>query len=335
LHSSLRNRVFIAVMTCLLLWMAGYVGVCQQNVSILFTGDVMLDRGIRKEISRIGIKRIFMPISRLLQQSNFVVVNLECPATKTSAPQKKGFVFRAEPEWLRELRAAHISHLNLANNHSIDQGSQGLASTVDSLLRVGIVPVGCGVEGLNECDPTVLTTAAGRIVLFSSVQLSLEGWKGSPGKYAPCQSTVEELCRKIRSYKKSHPGDVVVVCLHWGVEYHISPAKFQRVQAHHLIDSGADALIGHHPHVFQVVEIYRGRPIFYSLGNLLFDQRDSLTRKGAVVGFLIRSGRIDSTELYPVVLKHGIPFWARPDESAFLRAALPSDDRTIHVRYSE
>ncbi len=316
-------------------WTPGTKGYCQDSVSVMFTGDVMLDRGIRRIISRKGIDKIFTPISRILQQSDFAVANLECPATTTSLTHRKGFIFRINPGWLPALCDAHISHVNLANNHSTDQGTQGLKSTVDSLLKSGIIPVGCGVESLDECDPAVLTTTAGRIALFSSVQISLAGWKGSAGEYAPCQASIEDLCRNIRSYKKSYAGDVVVVCLHWGVEYHTSPAKFQRVQAHRLVDAGADAVIGHHPHVFQDVEEYKGKVVFYSLGNFVFDQRDLLTKRGAVVSFLIRTGKIESIELYPVVLKGGIPYWARSDESAFLRARVPADIRTIHIHYLE
>ena len=92
------------------------------SVAIIFTGDIMLDRGVRRKINEVGIGKIFENIAPLLARADYAVVNLECPVTSVKNPQKKGFLFRAYPAWLATLAAAHITHANLANNHAIDQG---------------------------------------------------------------------------------------------------------------------------------------------------------------------------------------------------------------------
>ena len=91
------------------------------------TGDILLDRGVRHVIERQGVDRLFSTaIDSVLQEADVVVGNLECPATKIKAPVMKQYIFRAEPEWLEALHRHGITHLNLANNHAIDQGREGL-----------------------------------------------------------------------------------------------------------------------------------------------------------------------------------------------------------------
>ena len=99
----------------------------QDTLTITFTGDILLDRGVRQRINAIGIDSLFTPeIDSIFAHSDIVVGNLECPATSTRTPAMKQFVFRGEPEWLEALRRHGITHLNLANNHSVDQRRKGL-----------------------------------------------------------------------------------------------------------------------------------------------------------------------------------------------------------------
>ena len=101
-----------------------------RQVTIIFTGDILLDRGVRKVIEKHGADHLFSKaVDSVFHASDMVVGNLECPATKIKAPVQKQFIFRAEPEWLRVLRSHGITHLNLANNHTIDQGREGLMDT--------------------------------------------------------------------------------------------------------------------------------------------------------------------------------------------------------------
>ena len=100
---------------------------CADTLDIVFTGDILLDRGVRKVIEKHGVDHLFSDgIDSVFHSAQVVVGNLECPATKVMSPVQKLFIFRGEPEWLDTLRQHGITHLNLANNHSIDQGREGL-----------------------------------------------------------------------------------------------------------------------------------------------------------------------------------------------------------------
>ncbi|MDR0815312.1 MAG: CapA family protein, partial [Bacteroidales bacterium] len=103
------------------------------ELTICFTGDVLLDRGVREQIDRRGIDALFADVAPLWANYDAVVVNLECPVTTRQAPVNKQYIFRGEPEWLPALRKAGITHAVLANNHTYDQGRGGLEDTYHNL----------------------------------------------------------------------------------------------------------------------------------------------------------------------------------------------------------
>ncbi|MBQ2127665.1 MAG: CapA family protein, partial [Prevotella sp.] len=118
------RRMFIA---CWLLWSAVANSSFIHAQTITLTGDILLDRGVRHRIRQVGIDSLFSPaIDSVFAQSDVVVGNLECPATEIRTPAMKKFVFRADAAWLHDLRRHGITHLNLANNHSVDQRRGGL-----------------------------------------------------------------------------------------------------------------------------------------------------------------------------------------------------------------
>ena len=116
-----------------------------EELNILFTGDILLDRGVRQVIDHYGVSHLFSEgIDSVFRSAQLVVGNLECPATKIKSPVFKRFIFRGEPEWLDTLQHHGYTHLNLANNHSIDQGREGLLDTKRNILTAGMVPIGAG-----------------------------------------------------------------------------------------------------------------------------------------------------------------------------------------------
>ena len=123
--------------------------------TIVVTGDILLDRGVRKVIEKHGVDHLFSDgIDSVFRSAQVVVGNLECPATKIQSPVQKLFIFRGEPEWLRTLRQHGITHLNLANNHAIDQGREGLIDTRRNIEEAGIVPIGAGQNMHEAAQPT-------------------------------------------------------------------------------------------------------------------------------------------------------------------------------------
>jgi poly-gamma-glutamate synthesis protein (capsule biosynthesis protein) len=274
---------------------------------IPFVGDVLLDRGVRKVIDLRGVDHLFTPeVDSLFRTSDVVVANLECPATEIRSPLMKRFSFRTEPQWLPALRRHGITHLNLANNHSTDQGRKGLSSTIGHIRRAGMVPVGAGPTMADATKPVLLTASPRKVFLLASVQMALENYPYLPDRPSVSQLTIDSLCFAIQRLKRQHPGCAVVVSLHWGAEHKTEPIPAQRVQAHRLVDAGADALVCHHTHTLQTFETYRGRPIYYSIGNFIFDQPKPINSRAAIVQLRVTRDAVTATAL-PVEIRHCVP----------------------------
>ncbi|WP_306302311.1 CapA family protein [Hoylesella shahii] len=129
------------------------------SLTVVFTGDILLDRGVRKRIEYLGLNNLVGPkLQQLFNQSHYIVGNLECPTTKIKQPVFKRFVFRGEPEWLQMLAKHGFTHLNLANNHSIDQGRDALIDTHRNIKLAGMIPFGAGQNQQQASQPLVLAT---------------------------------------------------------------------------------------------------------------------------------------------------------------------------------
>ena len=240
-------------------------------LTISFTGDVLLDKGVRRQIEKHGIDRLFEEVEPTFRLSDAVIVNLECPITDTLSPVNKRYIFRADAEWTPALRKAGITHAALANNHTYDQGRRGLENTAFHLLQAGIMALGYGPNQAAACKQVFISKKGIEVAVFNSVLLPLENWVYLEDQPGVCQATIEDLVMQIRALKTKKPACYVVVVLHWGLEYQSQPTIGQRRDAYRLIDAGADVLVGHHPHVVQKEELYQSKPIFYSLGNFVFD----------------------------------------------------------------
>ena len=275
---------------------------------ITLTGDILLDRGVRQVVEQKGIDQLFSAgIDSVFQTSDAVVGNLECPATKIHAPVFKQYVFRAEPEWLSSLNRHGVTHLNLANNHSIDQGRIGLMDTKENIIKAGMTPVGAGQNQEEADEPVLLTDSPRRVWLIASLQLALENFSRLPDHPCVSQQTIETLCQRIAKLKQADPKCFIIVSLHWGWENHVEVVPRQRYEARQLINAGADCLVCHHTHTRQPMETYRGKPIFYGLGNFIFDPRRDLNNHGAMVKLTITEQGATAEEI-PIVIRQ-----CRPD----------------------
>ena len=274
--------------------------------SLCFTGDVLLDRGVREQIEKKGISYLFEDVAPLFQQSDAVIINLECPVTDIVSPINKKYIFRADPIWLPELKKSGITHAALANNHSMDQGRKGLEETNNQLTNNGIQAIGYGRNQEEACRPVFLKKNGIEVAIYNSVTLPLENWVCLDDAPGVCQMSVNDLAENIHLLKKAKPACYIIVVLHWGMEFQQTPTWMQRKDGRHLIDAGADAIIGHHPHVIQPEEIYQGKPIFYSLGNFVFDQRMPETCNGLIIELLFSK---DSMQIkkHPVKIENSKP----------------------------
>ena len=283
------RRMFIA---CWLLWSAVANSSFIHAQTITLTGDILLDRGVRHRIRQVGIDSLFSPaIDSVFAQSDVVVGNLECPATEIRTPAMKKFVFRADAAWLHDLRRHGITHLNLANNHSVDQRRGGLLSTMDHCREADIVPIGAGRNMQEAVKPVLLTTApncssAGKprnIWLFATLQMPLENFPYLPQEASVSMESPDSLSMRIRQLRSQDSTAYIIICPHWGVEHQLKPYPEQRRIARQWIDAGADIIVGHHTHTLQSIETYHGKPIYYSIGNFIFDQSKPINTRGCMV----------------------------------------------------
>jgi poly-gamma-glutamate synthesis protein (capsule biosynthesis protein) len=274
---------------------------------VTLTGDILLDRGVRQVVEQKGMDQLFSAdIDSVFQHSDAVVGNLECPATKIHAPVFKQYVFRAEPEWLSDLKRHGVTHLNLANNHSIDQGRDGLVDTKRNISQAGMTPIGAGQNQEEAARPILLTEKPRKVWMIASLQLALENFARLPDQPCVSQQSIDALCLRITQLKQEDPDCYIIVSLHWGWENHVEVVPRQRYDAHQLIDAGADCLVCHHTHTRQPMEAYRGKPIFYGLGNFIFDPRRDLNRHGAMVRLTITEQGATAEEI-PIVIRQCCP----------------------------
>jgi len=247
----------------------------QENISILNFGDAMFDRDVWKIIERGNnpFEYIKGTEGNFLKGVDFIVLNLEGPITDKNNCPKKEISFKFNPQIARLLFENNINMVNLANNHIFDCGQVGIQDTRNYLNKFDIDYFG----GFRLENSYSIREINNKKVAFIGIDQTLEPIK------------LDLFYPLVKKLKKEN--DFVVVNIHWGYEYDISPSKIQSEIAYSLIDSGADVIIGHHPHVIQPLEIYKNRVIFYSLGNFIFDQNTKETNEGIGVGIILEDDK--------------------------------------------
>lgn len=225
--------------------------------SILFTGDVMLGRGVADLAHRHGLDHPFTGLAPHFRAASAVLVNLEGPISAPLRPESP-LRFHFEPNFAASMARAGITHAGLANNHGLDQGPEGYAQTLAHLHEVHITPMGHPTwHSLPEAVSLEIGGCPIRLVAFNATE-----------PYFQLKRNVAFL-RRLRS---ESPKAFIVVSIHWGQEFLSRAHATQRHFGHAFIDAGVDLVVGHHPHVVQDLQRYHGRVIAYSLGNLIFDQ---------------------------------------------------------------
>lgn len=277
------------------------------SLVMLFTGDVMLGRDVGRLIRHGGADRLFsQSVDSLFATAHVVVANIECPVTQKESPLNKRFVFRADTTVLPVLRKHGITHLNMANNHTIDHGRVGLEDTYNNILNAGMVPIGYGGNDSEACRPVMVGGGPRPVFVLASLRVMSENYVYMPDRPSVAEASVGRLCDSVRAIRRRVPSACIVVCLHWGVEHTLHPTLMQRHEGRMLVDAGADAVIGHHSHTAQDVEIYRHRPIFYSLGNFIFDLDRPLNRRGLVAKLTVTADSLLVDSL-PVEIRKCVP----------------------------
>jgi poly-gamma-glutamate capsule biosynthesis protein CapA/YwtB (metallophosphatase superfamily) len=234
-------------------------------------GDMMLGSWLTPLLDSLGVDYPLAAVTPLLARADLLLGNLEAPflADTTGVVRaEKTYTFAVPPRHIGVLTAAGIDVVTLANNHILDFGPAGLDTTRTLLEEAGIAHAGTGPDR-GAAHRHVLVERAGRrvAVLAYNHVFPEEFWAG-PARPGTAHADDAGLAREVAL--AATEADLVVVTFHWGAEGMETPKDYQRILAHIAIDHGADLVVGHHPHVLQPLEWYRGRLIAYSLGNFVF-----------------------------------------------------------------
>ncbi len=239
-----------------------FVALSEEPVRVLFVGDIMLDRNVAATAESQGVPYLFADILELIARADVRVANLE--GTVTAHPSiarenNKVFHFTFNPTVAQEaLQILHLTAASLANNHSYDFGAEGYASTRGYLSGWGVLPFGHPYNASSSLSAKL--TVRGKIICLA-------------GYHALFVSATASLVNEIKTLRSDCWR--IIVFAHWGEEYKTAADAQQKAAARAFVDAGADLVVGAHPHVVQQVEVYKGRAIFYSLGNFMFDQNFS------------------------------------------------------------
>lgn len=240
-------------------------------VTVMAAGDIMLDRGVcRRAFIEDDPNYPLAEFKTIFAGADLVIGNLECSLTTRTTSYPKQYTFHADPAYAARLAQAGVDVLSLANNHAYDFGRKALAETAELLKKAGIVVVGFGHNLEQASSPRLIEKNGLRIALLAFVTIPLEGIMFLGDRPTPAIATEETVAQALAFARQR--ADFVIVIIHWGTEYSLSPDAYQLRWATFFREHGADLVIGHHPHVIQPVEQVAGSWVFFSLGNFVFDQ---------------------------------------------------------------
>jgi poly-gamma-glutamate capsule biosynthesis protein CapA/YwtB (metallophosphatase superfamily) len=307
-------------------------------------GDILLDRGIAYTVKTLG-KGVDFPFDggsatitsryccssfgwrlpratrtgdggamrTMLQGADLAIANFENPAPNAFRYHEHGTVFSADPRLIAGLANAGLDWVSLANNHIRDAGAQGILDTIANLDAAGIAHGGAGKGAAAAHAATMLEAGGVTVAILGYDTIAPSYWTSTATKVGSAEMTADALKADIAAARAAG-AQYVIVFPHWGVEYTAKPTTKQIRLAHAAIDAGADMVIGNHPHWAGAVEIYQGRPIWYALGNFVFDQTWSEpTMEGITLELTFQGTRLVQATIHPhLILDRSQPNFMDP-----------------------
>ncbi|MBS1144136.1 MAG: putative poly-gamma-glutamate biosynthesis enzyme [Proteobacteria bacterium] len=277
-----------------------------EPLTLIFAGDVMLDDGPGRLIARGGDP--LAPFAAILKTADYRIANLETSVARSGrAIPDKPYTFRAHPRTLRVLRG-RFDAVTLANNHVGDFGHAALLETLRHLDAAGIARFGAGKNLVDAHKPLWIERNGLKIAVLGYNEFAPRAFEAGADTPGTAWSEDDHVISDIRAAKAAG-ADLIIPFMHWGWEYDPAPSPRLQAFARRMIDGGAAMVVGSHPHVTQGADIYRGKPIIYSLGNFVFDGFDFPAAK---VGWLLRlnldrSGVLEWQTLAARMDKNGTP----------------------------
>jgi poly-gamma-glutamate synthesis protein (capsule biosynthesis protein) len=284
-----------------------------KSVKISAVGDILLGRGVGRRIVEQNktYSSAFEDVREILKYGDVIFGNLEEPftdSTKGLLDFDNGgkFVLKSEPKAMEGIVYGGFNLVSLANNHIMDYYTKGLYDTTKLLDKEGIAYAGAG-KNIDEARKlSVIEKNGVKIGLLAYTEMAYLYYDGDPdirfvaeknrGGVAPYD--VDFIKKDIKKARGSV--DVLIVSLHFGTEYSLEPQQRQINETHSFVDAGADIIIGHHSHQDQGIEIYNGKPIFYSLGNFIFDQNDPISQRSFIINMELTNNKLSSLSAIPV-----------------------------------
>ncbi len=282
------------------------------RVSFASTGDVIFGREVGTYVDMNGGASAMANVADQLAAADVTIANLEAPLTndESEALWEKDVLLMSRPEGIESLVASDVTFVSLANNHSMDYGAVGLKDTIDALDTAGILHAGAGMTEEAAGEVARVDVNGVSVAFLSWTDIIPENFMayGDGAGVVSARLNMEDACRRVADAKKHN--DIVVVAMHWGIEYedYFDPDE-QGDPAHRLVDAGADVIIGNHPHVIQGIEFYNGSLISYSQGDFVFDHYSQRTGETFILEFDMTEKGVENVRATPVYLDdtYGIP----------------------------
>jgi len=279
------------------------------RVNFIAVGDIMLSRLVARQTEKTNNPLwIWENIDSFLQTSDFNFWNLESPTNGTNIySYEKTMLFNALPHLIETLADVGFGVINLANNHALDQGAEWLKKTEKILEEQTVIHIGTGQDLEEAWTPKIIEKNGIKIAFIGA---SYTSFNDDGSKQSPLIARMQDIGHLESAIKKAREeADYVVVTMHAGKEYTREPTDLQRVFAHTAIEWGADIVIGAHSHWTQQIESYKGKYIFYSLGNFVFDQEFSTeTKTGLAVQIFLEKNQnhvnMTHIELHPIIIEN-------------------------------
>jgi poly-gamma-glutamate capsule biosynthesis protein CapA/YwtB (metallophosphatase superfamily) len=293
-----------------------------RETTLALTGDVMLGRGVNETLHSVRPEEPWGDALPLLLSADLRIINLECAITEHERPWSrtpKVFHFRADPPAVEVLRAGGVDACSLANNHTLDFEEKGLLDTLAHLEAAGIRYAGAGRDGEHAARPVLLEDGVA-LVAFTDNEPPFAAGPDKPGtNYLPVSTEPRVLRRVEEAVREAREAgaETIVFSSHWGPNMVLRPPDAFRRFARAVVDLGADVYYGHSAHVFQGVEVYRGKPILYDAGDFIDDYAvdpDLRNDRSFLFRVSMEGGELRHLELFPVVLPYARVELAGGDE---------------------
>ncbi len=272
----------------------------ERPVTLAFTGDVMFGRTVNSHMLATAPNDPypFTYTADFLRGFDLTIGNLECVISRQGAPVPKSYTFRGDPRAYERLLTAGFDLVSVANNHS---GDYGKAAFLDELLALpthGITPVGGG-QNKQRAHMPIYKTVRGTTIAFLAYD-EIDPYSFAATNTTPGHAWLNEADLRHDIAHARLSANFVITFVHWGIEYFTSFTHHQRSLAQVAIDSGADLVVGAHPHVIEPYEFYQGKLIVYSLGNFVFDYMYAeAARRGNILTLTVQNNRLLTWKLVP------------------------------------